>query len=95
MTTTDEPPFCTLDSADAVDELYSELLYGPPALVLTPDERRWNVWVFHKDETLQLIHLDAPCERGWRHEPTSFADAYRYVRGGKAWLISDAWNGEV
>lgn len=84
MTTNDDDLLAVLDSVDDVDELYSNLLYAAPAHVLTPDQRSWKVWVFSNDETLQIRHLDEPCANGWQHEPTSFEDAYRYLRGGVA-----------
>ncbi len=82
MTNIDDNIWAILDSVDAVDELYSDLLYRAPVWVRTPDARRWEVWVFWKDETLQIRHLDDPCDDGWQHEPESFEDAYRYLRGG-------------
>lgn len=82
MTYNDDNILTILDSVDAIDELYSDLLYAAPVWVRTPDARRWEVWIYSKDETLQIRHLDDPCRDGWQHEPDSFVDAYRYLRGG-------------
>lgn len=82
MNNYDDNILAILDSVDAIDELYSDLLYANPVWVRTPDARRWEVWVYSGDETLQIRHLDDPCAEGWQHEPESFEDAYRYLRGG-------------
>ena len=39
-------------SVDGVDELFSELLYMPQVLILTPDHRVWDVWVDMDREAL-------------------------------------------
>lgn len=71
-----------LNSVADVDELYSNLLYMPPVEVLMSDGRILEVWVTFDDETLQIRHLDVPCDDGWWHEPASFEDAYSHLGGG-------------
>lgn len=46
MTNNDYNILAILDSVDAIDEPYSDLLYAAPVWVRTPNARRWEVWVY-------------------------------------------------
>lgn len=74
-----------LNSADDIDELYSNLLGLPPKLVATPDGVVWEVWIDSGDldanAVMQLHRLGG--EDGCRTiETTTFDEAFHYLNGG-------------
>ena len=71
-----------LTSIDDLEELYSDLMYMPPAIIITPDQGVWEVWVDLDYETFQLHRLAG--QHGCRQiEAESFAHAFTYLQGGR------------
>lgn len=81
-----ESPFTSpfmyeLSSVDDIDELYSELTFAHPKIVVTPDGASWEVWVDTEDETMKLHRLRG--QNGCvQIEAESHAHAYSFLEGG-------------
>lgn len=78
-TASSESSIWVVESPDELDELYSNLLYMPSRVAITPDGRLWELWAEPGSEGLVLRHLHRGI--GDLIVTTSFAHAFTVLAG--------------